>query len=233
MPPPQTVSRDLLRTYRPLQVLLIVLMFVTGLFDAVTFLDFGQVFAANMTGNIVLLGIGLARPERPLALLSLVAVAASLVGITIGAGLARRLERLGQRWIVTTMGIGVVVLILALLATVLRQPLGDYPALALLAIALGMNNATANRIHIPGETTTVVITTTLTSLAAGLQFPQADVGTRARQTSGIAAIIVGALCGAALLHLGATVAIGAGTGVVMLGLVGYVVTLLRRPSDAA
>ena len=37
-----------LRTYAPLQVLLIALTFITGILDATTYLGFGNVFAANM-----------------------------------------------------------------------------------------------------------------------------------------------------------------------------------------
>jgi hypothetical protein len=55
---------------------------------------------------------------------------------------------------------------LALLATVLRQVLGDYPRVALLAVATGLNNATANRLNVPRETTTGAVTSTLTTLGA-------------------------------------------------------------------
>jgi uncharacterized membrane protein YoaK (UPF0700 family) len=46
-----------LRTYAPLQVLLVALTFITGILDATTYLGFGNVFAANMTGNFVLLAV--------------------------------------------------------------------------------------------------------------------------------------------------------------------------------
>jgi Protein of unknown function (DUF1275) len=44
----------------PLARALIVLTFTTGLVDAVSYLGLGHVFTANMTGNVVLLGFGLA-----------------------------------------------------------------------------------------------------------------------------------------------------------------------------
>jgi uncharacterized membrane protein YoaK (UPF0700 family) len=40
----------------PLPWLLLVLTFVTGLVDAVSYLNLGHVFVANMTGNVVFLG---------------------------------------------------------------------------------------------------------------------------------------------------------------------------------
>src|SRR5664279_1269323 len=49
------------RTIRhPLSRTLLVLTFTTGLVDAVSYLGLGRVFTANMTGNIVFLGLGLA-----------------------------------------------------------------------------------------------------------------------------------------------------------------------------
>src|SRR3977135_1544279 len=44
----------------PLTRTLLVLTFTTGVIDAASFLGLGNVFAANMTGNIVLLGFGVA-----------------------------------------------------------------------------------------------------------------------------------------------------------------------------
>jgi Protein of unknown function (DUF1275) len=44
----------------PLARALLVLTFTTGLVDAVSYLGLGHVFTANMTGNIVFLGFGIA-----------------------------------------------------------------------------------------------------------------------------------------------------------------------------
>jgi hypothetical protein len=65
----------------PLPPLLIVLTFVTGLVDAVSFLKLGpNVFVANMTGNIVFLGFALAGATNISLLTSVVAVLAFLLG---------------------------------------------------------------------------------------------------------------------------------------------------------
>ena len=40
--------------------LLLVLTFVTGLVDAISYLQLGHVFVANMTGNVVFLGFAIA-----------------------------------------------------------------------------------------------------------------------------------------------------------------------------
>jgi hypothetical protein len=44
----------------PLPALLIVLTFLTGLVDGVSYLGLGHVFVANMTGNVMFLGFALA-----------------------------------------------------------------------------------------------------------------------------------------------------------------------------
>src|SRR4051812_8665978 len=44
----------------PLPRALLVLTFTTGVVDAVSYLGLGHVFTANMTGNVVLLGFGIA-----------------------------------------------------------------------------------------------------------------------------------------------------------------------------
>jgi uncharacterized membrane protein YoaK (UPF0700 family) len=55
---PVAVSRGTIR--HPLSLTLLVLTFTTGLVDAVSYLGIGHVFTANMTGNIVFLGFGIA-----------------------------------------------------------------------------------------------------------------------------------------------------------------------------
>src|SRR5947209_5854024 len=46
-----------------LLIALLILTFVTGMVDAVSFLGLGHVFTANMTGNVVLLGFAVAGTE--------------------------------------------------------------------------------------------------------------------------------------------------------------------------
>jgi hypothetical protein len=45
--------------------LLVGLSFTTGIYEAICFLTFGKVFTAAMTGNLVLLGIGVAGTRQP------------------------------------------------------------------------------------------------------------------------------------------------------------------------
>src|SRR5436853_4076193 len=54
------LKRGVASVKHPLARALLVLTFTTGLVDAVSYLGLGRVFTANMTGNIVLLGFGIA-----------------------------------------------------------------------------------------------------------------------------------------------------------------------------
>jgi uncharacterized membrane protein YoaK (UPF0700 family) len=64
----------------PLPPLLVLLTVVTGLVDAVSYLTFGHVFVANMTGNVVFLGFALAGAPGLSASASLVALSAFFLG---------------------------------------------------------------------------------------------------------------------------------------------------------
>src|SRR3954453_5904690 len=74
----------------PLARGLLVLTFSTGLVDAVSYLGLGRVFTANLTGNIVLLGFGIAGSGGLPVVAPLVSLAAFLVGSTAGGVLAAR-----------------------------------------------------------------------------------------------------------------------------------------------
>ena len=68
----------------PLPLMLLVLTGTTGLVDAVSYLGFGHVFTANMTGNIVFLGFAAAGVKGLSVTRSLVSLAAFLLGALIG-----------------------------------------------------------------------------------------------------------------------------------------------------
>ena len=78
----------------PLARALLVLTFTTGLVDAVSYLGLGRVFTANMTGNIVFLGFGIAGSGGLPVVAPLVSLGAFLLGAGGGGVLA---ERMGDR----------------------------------------------------------------------------------------------------------------------------------------
>src|SRR5438105_6006964 len=71
----------------PLPPLLLALTVVTGLVDAFSYLVLGQVFVANMTGNVVFLGFALAGASRFSAPASLSALGAFSIGAVAGGRL--------------------------------------------------------------------------------------------------------------------------------------------------
>ncbi len=78
------------RNHGPLPVLLIGLTIVTGLVDAFSYLSMGHVFVANMTGNVIFLGFGLAGVGGISIAASLLAVSAFAVGASVGGRSAVR-----------------------------------------------------------------------------------------------------------------------------------------------
>src|ERR1700755_160490 len=74
----------------PLARALLVLTFTTGLVDAASYLGLGRVFTANMTGNVVLLGFGIAGAAGLPVVSPLASLAAFPLGAVAGGRLAAR-----------------------------------------------------------------------------------------------------------------------------------------------
>src|SRR5881397_3790090 len=75
----------------PLTRALLALTFTTGLVDAVSYLGLGRVFTANMTGNVVLLGFGIAGSGGLPVLAPIISLVAFLLGAVVGGILSKRL----------------------------------------------------------------------------------------------------------------------------------------------
>ncbi|MDT0264824.1 YoaK family protein [Streptomyces sp. DSM 44915] len=207
-------------TERLALLLTVVLTFVTGVVDAVGFLGLDRVFTGNMTGNIVILGMGAAGADE-LPVLGPALALVAFAGGALVAGLALRGRPTGWS--------GPVIVLLAaqsgLLAglTLALAVLGEEPdPLAQLLIAagtaaaMGGQAAVARRIGV-AEMTTVVVTSTLTTLASE-SLPKGGLGSIAnRRTAAILAIFVGALAGALLLK--AHLAVPMGLAAVLSGAV--------------
>ncbi|PKK14569.1 YoaK family protein [Thermomonospora sp. CIF 1] len=183
------------RVEGPWPHLLVALTFITGMIDAVSFLELGRVFVAAMTGNVLILGLGLAGYGEMLPPgLALISFAA---GAACGGRLLRaRFEQRRHRLL--PAGTAVQTVLIAM-AAVLSSRHGfseswvRWPNIALLAFALGWEYAIVRVLKVPHLNTTVV-TTTLTSLVAEPAAPPAQ---RHRLLS-IAALLSGALTAGAL-----------------------------------
>jgi len=188
--------------HHPLARALLVLTFTTGLIDAVSYLGLGQVFTANMTGNIVFLGFGIAGSGGLPVVAPLVSLGFFLLGAGTGGVLTKRLAKRHPSHLARALAIEVALittgLILALAIDVRPDQVSGYVVIALLALAMGVRNATVRRIGLPDLTTTV-LTMTLTGLAS--ESPPAG-GTgegSVRRVAAVLAMLTGAISGALLL----------------------------------
>ena len=183
----------------PLTRALLALTFTTGLVDCVSYLGLGHVFTANMTGNVVLLGFGIAGGFHLPVVSPLVSLGAFLVGSAAGGRLAVRHGARHHIHIAIALGIevGLVVActVIAIAVTVHPSSFVGDAVIALLALAMGVRNATVRRLAVPDLTTTV-LTMTLTGLAAESRLGGGTGKGSARRTGAVAAMFLGALVGA-------------------------------------
>lgn len=188
--------------YESLSLLLVLLTVITGIVDAVSYLAFGHVFVANMTGNVVFLGFALAGAPGLSAPASLVALGAFLLGAAAGGRISLLASENRNRHLRAATAFAVVPLVIAAsLAAVIGQPVSDSARYALiipLGIAMGIQNATARRLAVPDLTTTV-LTLTLTGVAADSRAGGGEGGRPARRLIAVTAMFGGALLGALLL----------------------------------
>jgi uncharacterized membrane protein YoaK (UPF0700 family) len=186
----------------PLARALLVLTFTTGLVDAVSYLGLGHVFTANMTGNIVFLGFGIAGGTGLPVLAPIISLAAFLVGAGAGGRLASRLEDQHTSHFAGALGIEMLLIglatVIAIVVDVHPDRLSGDVVIALLALAMGTRNATVRSLGVPDLTTTV-LTMTLTGLAAESPLAGGTGRGSARRVAAVAAMLFGALAGALLL----------------------------------
>jgi uncharacterized membrane protein YoaK (UPF0700 family) len=189
--------------------LLFVLTVVTGLVDAVSYLKLGHVFVANMTGNVVFLGFAIAgAPEFSIAA-SLIAIAAFLLGALAGGRLGSRMAQQRSRFLTFAIFAKLGLVGVALLVTIVSGDgeLVPYGLITLLALAMGLQNATARVLAVPDLTTTV-LTLTLTGLAADSTLAGGTNPRAGRRLLATGAMLFGAAVGAFLvLHTGIAAAL--------------------------
>jgi uncharacterized membrane protein YoaK (UPF0700 family) len=186
----------------PLARALLVLTFTTGLVDAASYLGLGRVFTANMTGNIVFLGFGIAGAGGLPVVSPLVSLGAFLVGSAAGGVLASRMAQRHPGHVARALAIEVSLIataaVLAAAIDVRPNSLSGDALIALLALAMGVRNATVRKIAVPDLTTTV-LTMTLTGLAADSRIVGGSGAGSARRIAAVLAMLTGALAGALLL----------------------------------
>jgi uncharacterized membrane protein YoaK (UPF0700 family) len=219
--------------YGPLPALLLVLTMVTGVVDAVSYLKLGHVFVANMTGNVVFLGFAIADPQNFSIPASLAAIGAFLTGALVGGRLSLLFGRHRGRHIMFAIVTEITLVGVTLIAsTSINDPdrtAISYALIVLLALTMGLQNATARRIGVPDLTTTV-LTLTITGLAADSTFSGANKPQLWRRLAAIASMFLGAALGAIFVsHFGVSAALA----LVLVTLVSAGITAYRHSESSA
>ena len=214
----------------PLPPLLLALTAVTGLVDAVSILRLGRVFVANMTGNVVFTGFALTGAPGFSLSASLFALAGFLAGAALGGMLATRAGHDRALLLLAAAASELTLMTAALTVTASAAALTAVPRdilAALLAVAMGIQNAAARRLAVPDLTTTV-LTMTLTGIAADLHGRHHG-PSLLRRVLAVATMLAGAAAGAWLvLRISPAAALGLAAG--LLALVTACATVaVRRP----
>ncbi len=215
----------------PLARTLLVLTFTTGLVDATSYLGLGHVFAANMTGNIVLLGFGIAGSGALPVIAPLVSLGAFLTGAGAGGILARKMADRHPRHFAWALAIEVSLLAVAtgVAAAINIRPdavSGD-AVIAFLALAMGLRSATIRRIAV-ADLTTTVLTMTLTGIAADAPLFGGTGKGSTRRTSAVVGMLAGALAGALLLKTSLTLPLAAAAALALAAALLYVPAARRN-----
>lgn len=197
----------------PLPLFLVALTGVTGVVDAVSFLQLGHIFVANMTGNVVFLAFAIFYPQDFSIPASVVAIVAFLFGALAGGRLG--FSGVGvhrARLLAWATAMESVLVACALIATPKIVDFDAatlaYPQIVFLAFAMGIQNATSRRLGVPDLTTTV-LTLTMTGFASESKLAGGNGPNRRRRVAAVGAMFLGAAIGAALvLRRGGRIALG-------------------------
>jgi uncharacterized membrane protein YoaK (UPF0700 family) len=193
------MSTDSLR--HPLTRTLLVLTLTTGVIDAACYLGLGRVFAANMTGNVVLLGFGIAGSTGLPVVAPLVSLGAFLAGAVCGGRMGERLapkEAHLSRAMLIEVGLIALATLIAIVFDITPDHFSGDLIIGLLAFAMGLRNATVRRLKI-ADLTTTVLTMTLTGLAADSQLAGGSGKGNWRRSAAVWSMLLGAVIGALLV----------------------------------
>jgi len=190
------------KDHGPLPTLLLGLTAVTGIVDAISILSLGRVFVANMTGNIVFVGLAIAHTPGFSLISSLFALAGFLIGALVGGKLINKYSKDRAKLFAASCLSEFVFIVAALIIGLSSsKPIigaGRYSLSILLAIMMGIQNAVVRRLAVPDMTTTV-LTMTLTGIAADFRQSGWRSTQFGRRIIAVFAMLVGALVGAELV----------------------------------
>lgn len=212
--------------------LMLALTFSTGIVDAIGFLGLDRVFAGNMTGNVVILGMALTGADELPVLGPLTALLLFLLGALASGRLLRdRDAEWSGRSTVLFLTVGVILTASAVPLLVMFDPSEpvELAVTGALGLSMGLQAGAARHIGVK-DVTTVVVTSTLVGLAFDSRFgARASTHPWVRRASAIALIGAGAGAGALLLrlHIGAGI-LAAAAITLAVAIIGYTATRALR-----
>jgi uncharacterized membrane protein YoaK (UPF0700 family) len=184
--------------------LMMTLTVVTGMLDAVGYLGLDRVFTGNMTGNVVILGMGIAAEEGLPVAGPLIALLGYVVGAAVVGRLIRGRSRAWSRIVTATVCLNAVVLTAVATALLVLPVSGQSPggvaAAATIAVVMGAQASVARFLAVT-DMTTVVVTSTITSYASETLFKGGLVWFTHRRLWAVVAIFAGALAGGLMMKL--------------------------------
>ena len=202
--------------------LMIALTFVTGVVDAGGYLGLDKVFVGNMTGNVIVLGMGAAGAGGLPVLGPAIALGTFVVGAGIAGVILRGKPAGWSPWLTLVCTASAVLVTIAAVLCVVADTNSavQVAAAAVTACAMGMQAAAARKVGV-ADVTTVVVTSTLTVWATDLFAAPSRTTLLNRRLAAIISILLGALVGALLLQLALwvpfAVAAAIAAGVVAIG----------------
>ena len=181
------------------------LTFASGCVDAVTLMAIGGSFTSVITGNLIFVGRAIGTSSLTPALHAIMAVAGYVLGVAAGSRLthmsrpsARRAEWPQAATVALAVEWGVLLAVSVAwigYAAAPPAPVTDL-MLAALALALGIQGAAARAIT--GSPSTTYMTGALTAVVEALSTGRRNAAD-AMAAVGLAALVAGAACGAALV----------------------------------
>jgi uncharacterized membrane protein YoaK (UPF0700 family) len=187
-----------------------------------------------MTGNVVFLGFGIAGTGGLPVLAPVISLASFLLGAGAGGVLARRMGDRQREHIARALAIEVALVgaaaVIAAAVDVRPNAVSGDVLIALMALAMGVRNATVRRIGVPDLTTTV-LTMTLTGLAADSRLTGASGRGSLRRIAAVVAMFAGALVGALLLKTSLVLPLAAAAALAAITWLVYI-PAARRASAA-
>ena len=197
-------------------MLMMALTLVTGVVDAVGYLGLDHVFTGNMTGNVVILAMALAGAANLPTLGPLVALGAFLLGAAVAGFTLQSSPKGWNRRVTLLLTAGCIALTGTVAISLIVEDVGRPSIRAIVAAVIAMHMGSQALIarHLGvRDMTTVVITSTMTSLAGeslvGKQRPRL----LNRRLGAVLAMFAGAAIGVLLLHIHLSVPIGLGIAI--------------------